>query len=286
MTFMCRTTLVPRRRASEYRDPGNGAVNLADILDRQFDGSGCNVLSQAMQLRGARNRNDPRFQRFSVSSSDERCEIRLTRGEISPGYCYADPDNWSHWMPSHPPLPTASPLRKIPKHRATFPNPDSETGHGETVSVEDPHRQPHAASRNTDAELRLRSATVGRSRQTTDLPDLDLRLSDRRRRPGLLRFRFGPARASRGDGRGPGLFAVQPPQQRDRRGQALRLRAHREMRAVLVRHGGYRDHDPRICPPWRRHSALSTALWRDGNSVFENACGPLHRRRGLCRRHR
>src|SRR5947209_15533690 len=76
-------------------------------------------------------------------------------------------------------------------------NSDSETGHGETVSVEDPHRQPHAASRNADAELRLRSATVGRSRQTTGLPDLDLRLQDCRRRTGLLRFRLGSARASR-----------------------------------------------------------------------------------------
>src|ERR1700684_4042039 len=33
-------------------------------------------------------------------------------------------------------------------------NPDSEAGHGQTVSVEDPHRQPHAASRNAHAELR------------------------------------------------------------------------------------------------------------------------------------
>src|SRR6202790_3180237 len=91
---------------------------------------------------------------------------------------------------------------------AAFSNPDRETGHGETVSVEDPHRQPYAASRNADAELWLRSATVGRSRQTTGLPDLDLRFQDRRRRTGLLRFRFGSARASRGNGRGPGLFAV------------------------------------------------------------------------------
>jgi len=45
------------------------------------------------------------------------------------------------------------------------------------------------------------------------------------------------------------------------------------MRAVLVRHGGDYDHDPRVRPPWRRHSALSTTLWRDGNSVCEDACG-------------
>src|ERR1700692_851663 len=56
-----------------------------------------------------------------------------------------------------------------PQTQGDVPNPDSETGHGETVSVEDPHRQPHAASRYAHAELRLRSATVGRSRHTTGL---------------------------------------------------------------------------------------------------------------------
>jgi hypothetical protein len=39
-------------------------------------------------------------------------------------------------MPSHPLLLTASPLRKTPT-QGDVPNPDSETGHGETVSVED-----------------------------------------------------------------------------------------------------------------------------------------------------
>src|SRR3981081_3988380 len=131
-----------------------------------------------------------------ASSPDGSCEIRLGRGEISPGCCYADPD-WNRWMPSHPPLLTASPLRKTPNG---VPNPDSEIGHGETVSVEDPHRQPHAPSRHADDELRLRSATVGRGRQTTGLPDLDLRLQDRRRRTGLLRFRLRSARAARGGG--------------------------------------------------------------------------------------
>ena len=57
-----------------------------------------------------------------ASSPDQRREIRLGRGEISPGCCYADPDNvdWSHWMPSHPPLLTASRLRKTSERRATF----------------------------------------------------------------------------------------------------------------------------------------------------------------------
>ena len=57
-------------------------------------------------------------------------------------------------MPSHPLLLTASLLRKAPK-QGDVPNPDSEAGHGQTLSVEDSHRQPHAASRNADAELRL-----------------------------------------------------------------------------------------------------------------------------------
>src|SRR6202030_1253045 len=92
-----------------------------------------------------------------ASSPDERCEIPLDRGEISSGCRYADPSNldWSRWMPSHPLLLTASLLRKDPS-RATFPNPDSEASHGETIPVEDPHRQPHAALRNAHAELRLR----------------------------------------------------------------------------------------------------------------------------------
>ena len=183
---------------------------------------------------------------------------------------------------SRTPLLTAASLRKTP----TLANPDSEAGHGETVSVEDPHRQPHAASGNADAELRLRSATVGRRRQAAGVSDLDLRVPDRRRRPGLLRLRLGPARAAGGNGRGPGLFAVQSSQQRDRRGQARGLRAHREMRAVLVRHVGDFDHGPRLRPPRRRHSALAAALWRNRNAVCQDACGPLDRRGRLCRRHR
>src|SRR6202521_4971756 len=105
--------------------------------------------------------------RTEASPPDERSEINLGRGEISPGCCYADPGNVdrSRWMPSHPPLLTASSCGRPPT-QGNVPYQDSEAGHGETVSVEDPHRQPHAASRNAHAELWLRSATVGRSRQT------------------------------------------------------------------------------------------------------------------------
>src|SRR5215208_1169092 len=100
-----------------------------------------------------------------------------------------------HWMPSHPFLLTAS----LDANAGRFRFQTARQSHGETVSVEDPHRQPHAPSRNADAELRLRSAIVGRSGQTTGFPDVNLRLQDRRRRAGLLRFRLWPARASRGD---------------------------------------------------------------------------------------
>src|ERR1700721_2704908 len=85
-------------------------------------------------------------------------------------------------------------LRAIERPEPAFgssvdiPNPDSEADHGEAVSVEDPHRQPHAASRNTDAELRVRSSTVGGCRQATRFPDIDLRVQDRRGWAGLLRF--------------------------------------------------------------------------------------------------
>ena len=99
----------------------------------------------------------------------------------------------------------------------------------------------------------------------------------------LLRFRLRPARAAGRDGRRPGLFALQSPQQRNRRGQARDLRAHRELRAVLVRHGGHRHHDPGVRPPRRCHSALPAALWRHGNAADEDACASVDRRRRLRR---
>src|SRR5205085_10918398 len=86
---------------------------------------------------------------------------------------------------------------------------NSETSHGQTVPVEDAHRQPYAASGNADADLWLRSAIVGRRGQAAGVPDLDLRVQDGRGRAGLLRFRLRPARAAGRDGRGPSLFALQ-----------------------------------------------------------------------------
>src|SRR5882757_4200571 len=123
--------------------------------------------------------------------------------------CYTDPANLtrSRRIPWHLPFLIASASRKRPT-KGNVPDPESEAVHGKAVSVEDSHRQPYAASGNADADLRLRSATVGRSRQTTGVPDLDLRVPDRRGRTGFLRLRLGPARPARGYGRWPGLFAV------------------------------------------------------------------------------
>ena len=44
-----------------HRDLRGGALDLAEVVGRQFDGSRPDVLLQAMQLRGARDRNDPRL---------------------------------------------------------------------------------------------------------------------------------------------------------------------------------------------------------------------------------
>ena len=48
----------------------------------------------------------------------------------------SDPGNvdWNRWIPPHPMVLTASSLRKPPT-QGNIPDPDSEAGHGETVSV-------------------------------------------------------------------------------------------------------------------------------------------------------
>src|SRR5215216_5630270 len=108
---------------------------------------------------------------------------------MGPDVCYADRGNVTGALDAVASI--------SPDPLATIPIQTARQSHGETVSVEDPHRQPHAPSRNADAELRLRSAIVGRSRQAAGLPDVDFRVQDRRRRAGLLRFRLGTTRASR-----------------------------------------------------------------------------------------
>ena len=94
-----------------------------------------------------------------------------------------------------------------------------------------------------------------------------------------------PARAAgRRLGRA-GLFALQPPQQRDRRGPAGRLRGRRGGAGVLLRHGGDRHLDPRHRPAGRRDPAQPAAVRRHRDAADENLRPVRHRRRGLRRRH-
>jgi len=46
---------------SFHRDPGGGVVDLAEIVGSEFECDRSVVLVQAIQLRGARNGNYPRF---------------------------------------------------------------------------------------------------------------------------------------------------------------------------------------------------------------------------------
>ena len=65
-----------------------------------------------------------------ANSLDQRGEIRLGHGEISPGCCYADPDNvdWSGWMRVAPTTPDRLAIAGDQQRRATF---RIQTGHGE-----------------------------------------------------------------------------------------------------------------------------------------------------------
>jgi hypothetical protein len=57
---------------SLHLDKGEGIADLAQIVGRQFDGCRADVLVQAMQLRGARNGNDPGLLRQQPSQCDLR----------------------------------------------------------------------------------------------------------------------------------------------------------------------------------------------------------------------
>ena len=142
-----------------------------------------------------------------------------------------------------------------------------------------------AASRNADAELRLRPDALGRRGQAAGVPDLDLRVQHRRGRPRLLRLRLGPQAAAGRHRRRPRLFALQSSQQRDRRGPAGDLRGRGSLHPVLVRHVGDRDHDPRLRPAGRRDPAFAAALRRHRDTAVADA-GAVRHRRGRLRRWR
>ena len=82
------------------------------------------------------------------------------------------------------------------------------------------------------------------------------------------------------------LFPLQPPQPRNRRGPARRLRERRAGPRVLLRHGGDLDHHPDPCPAGRRHPAQPPALRRHRSADREDADAVRHRGRGVHRRSR
>ena len=61
-----------------HRDLRRGALDFAEIVGRQFDASGSDVLFQPMQLRRARDRNNPRLLRKQPGERDlRRCRLLL-----------------------------------------------------------------------------------------------------------------------------------------------------------------------------------------------------------------
>ena len=75
-------------------------------------------------------------------------------------------------------------------------------------------------------------------------------------------YTAGRREPPKGAGGRPRLFALQPPQQRDRRGPAGGLRGRRGLHPVLVGHVGDRHHHPDLHAARRRHPALAAALRR------------------------
>ena len=61
-----------------------------------------------------------------------------------------------------------------------------------------------------------------------------------------------------GDAGRPRLFALQPSEQRDRRGSPRDLRGGRDRRDLLLRHGGDRDDAPRLRAARRRRSCTAS----------------------------
>lgn len=144
------------------------------------------------------------------------------------------------------------------------------------------------ASRNDDAGLWLRSISVGGRGQAAGIPDLDLLFKTAEEGRRFLRLHVRPQGAARRNGRGAGLFALQPLQQivEDR----LAIYEKRILHPVFLRHVGNRDRRPCLCAAGRRHPAFATALRRHRNAGFAHAFrfrdrhgGVFRRRRSRCR---
>ena len=115
-----------------------------------------------------------------------------------------------------------------------------------------------------------RSGAVRRLAQAADLPHLDLRLRERRRRQAPLR---GHHRQASGRRRGPRLFALQRPQPGDTRGPARRLGGCRGRADLLLGHVGDRHPAARLRPARRRGRPFGAALRRDRDASSRRILG-------------
>ena len=122
-----------------------------------------------------------------------------------------------------------------------------------------------------------RSRAVGRIAEAADLPDLDLRLSQRGGGQAPLRGRHRQAPGRR---RGPRLFALQRPQPGNPRGPARGLGGCRGRARLFQRHVGDRDAVPRDGQARRHHRPFRPALCRDRNA---DRAHPRQVRRQLAR---
>ena len=93
-----------------------------------------------------------------------------------------------------------------------------------------------------------------------------------------------PPRAADRVSRRPRLLALQPPQQRDRRGPPRGLRRRRGVHAVLLGHVGDRHHHADLLAARRRHPAFTAPLRRHRDADLAHAHGLRHLSRGLRRR--
>src|SRR5215831_3194447 len=67
-----------------HLDLGNGVVDVAQVVGRQFHGGSSEVLFQPMQLRGARDRNNPRL----LGKQPSECSLCARR--LLPGCDFAE----------------------------------------------------------------------------------------------------------------------------------------------------------------------------------------------------
>ena len=123
-------------------------------------------------------------------------------------------------------------------------------------------------------------ALVRRLAEAADLPHLDVRLPQRAGRQGFLRLHLGPARAAAGQGRGPGVFALQQSESRSARGPPRVVGGRRGRGGVLERHVGDLHHAVGLSEAQRLPAHERAAVRRHRNADRPDPAGLRHRRRG------